>query len=473
VVSALSAGNNVTAANLLAAHDNKPMILEDAVKVTAVDAEVGDVCVLPNTPTNEAGLLTASPESIIGTAGRSEFVILRLQENNAAHAGPNDLVAQVLMYTGPVGVFGIVGTVVVLPNVTTLIRVAPDIAAGLIAVYEAKLAHPPGIPQQHQQQAPPGKPQDRQEFQHLMRLEHLFTPDFFRTALFPGVEAGAPLTSSMISTPAALLSLDQRVTSIFGVSLMDEISVPPKDLKALVFFQEFNITSFVPAFERRDSYSVNDYVRMFHRVARLMEGVYTPEVITCLKGMVQALADFLSPPNPSDCSTVGKAMMKLFSAVPAYILAHPDTPPVQAVQELWHITRTSHFTLDCNAQFIIQATRSLSAQIGTMSVRQSSQRAAITRDRGPPKPHQGGGAGKRSADTTVSPEMQEWIKAKPPGIADMNPQLCSNALLDTCPRRNCRYEHDIDKVPEEQRSAVRDWLTSKPRGKSNKKNRVR
>jgi hypothetical protein len=63
---------------------------------------------------------------------------------------------------------------------------------------------------------------------------------------------------------------------------------------------------------------------------------------------------------------------------------------------------------------------------------------------------------KRTQDTP----LRSWVSTKPAAAKDMKPSLC--AFVGICDNSDCKFEHDIEKVPAESRDEVDVWLTKRP-----------
>ena len=491
IILSVAAAHSVTEAQLQQDQAARLAVLTGASKIAQSDVVIGAVIALPISPTDHTGRVTASADTINGVDGEvSDFVLVRaVNPNLKPAAGGDDLVVEVIAYTGLVAMYGPVSSTLILPSPQTVIQVEDDIAEGLVTLFEGRQADVPVpalAPQGNNQQQPPlpGRASDRQDHEDVTRVKDLYITNALKSVFYTGIEDDAAMSPSTVNMKGALLYLERKIMEVFNTSLTDDVVIPEKDRKGLLLFLPFDLALFVPPAVRKKqaAYSVSDYVQMVTQVTRLMDGLYKPAVILQLRAMAQGFADYLSIPDPADGSVVGKAIIKQFAGVPSYLVAHPADPAPAAVTRLWTITADSPTVTGYNSQLLLKATRDMNTRLEVMA-RQSSI-PTPNGGKGGRTPHvrsnPSAGGGPAAAGAGVNgrkntKEFDDWLGSKPPGILDMSPGLCSYALAPKCPKPNCKFEHDFSKVPSEHQEATRKWLGEKPANKqpSNKRPRVR
>ena len=482
IASAVTTVNSVTNAQLQADQPDRQAILTGATMVAQDDVFLDKVLVIPSTPCDNAGRLTATADTINGIENPSHFAVLKtITLNHSSVATQEDLVTRLMCYTGGQGApFGPPNSIVVLKTPISVIQIKDDLGEGLIAEFDARREDPPppaaaGINNPHH---PPARATDRQEFDDAITLQPLFITEPFRRLFFPGVDNAGDMSPSTISLKSAALIIDRKFNELFNTSLHTEMVLSAKDKNGLLLFSNFELTAFVapPLRSKSGVYSVSECIQMVTQVARLMEGIYTPVVTQHLQAMAQNFANFLSLPDHSDGSAVARAVLRQFTMVPSHIRANPGLSPVTAVTQLWTITATSPTIMSYNAALVLEAQRTLEKKVAAMTPRHSSSapggNQGSHRNNSNERQHSNGNSnsnGKRPPDQAVSVVFQKWLDEKPEAIKSMSPPLCSHALLPKCPRNKCGFEHDWNKVPAAAQAEARKWLEDKPKMRDAKK----
>jgi hypothetical protein len=456
----------VTSAMLDVPHLQRSPLLENARVVTEAlpdDADeandpdgfhIGDVLLFPSGPLDDAGNLTISTADFLGAAP-VQLTALRMMDTNTEETGAlrGQYALKVILSSDetPNRVFGSPGTIVIVneEDISTAVCMDRTIANILTGQPPQK-----GDTTSFTHHA---TSKGRQEFQDTQRMLSFYNQEAYNEAFYPSITKASDRTASTISITSAIDWMQSKIDSIFNNSLTPQLALSSEAIRSLLLGKPIQVTDFTTTQHKQSSYSVDAVRAQLDTLCRVLRVIYKSQFVDAFQNMATVLINNL---QTTDGKSVALAIGKQWMAASTYPLTRPDITPMEAITGLWNIDAKSDLLRDINTAIVASRSLELEKKIDAMQPNNNTTDTGRRRRGRESDAKQPGSTTPRINDSTETP-FQKWVRQKPQAAKDIKPHLC--AFSDQCANKaKCQFEHDITKIPEDQREGVTEWLAKRP-----------
>jgi hypothetical protein len=457
----------VTTVLLNVPHPQRSPLLENARVVTealpagADEADVangfhtGDVLLFPSGPLDDAGNLTISAADFLGSAP-VQITALRMMDPNTEETGAlrGQYALKVILSSddAPNRVFGQKDTVVIVNEEDISTAVCMDRTLANILTGQPPQKGDTTSCTHH------ATSKGRQEFQETQRMLSFYNQEAYNEAFYPSITKASDRTASTISITSAIDWMQSKIDSIFNNSLTPQLALSSEAIRSVLLGKPIQVDDFTTKQHKQSSYSVDAVRAQLDTLCRVLRVIYKPQFVHAFQDMATVLINHL---QTTDGKSVALAIGKQWMSASTYPLTRPDLTPMEAITGLWHIDAKSDLLRDINTSIVASRSADLEKKIDAMQT--STNTPDIGRRRrgreSDAKPNLGSTT-PRASGAAETP-FQGWVRQKPQAAKDIKPHLC--AFADQCSNKaKCQFEHDITKIPEDQREGVNEWLAKRP-----------